>query len=216
MTFQPEAFDWVSWVLIPLLIFLARLLDVSMATVRNILTNRGLRQVAPLIGFFEMLIWLVAITQVMQNLNNVASYLAWALGFAAGNYLGILIEERLALGHQIVRVFADERGSALAQLLREEHFGVTTVNARGSQGPVELIFVVTRRKRLQSLLALLHTHAPNLFFTIEDVRGVDAGFFDSGRSGEPTLSQQGDANLTGTTAKPVASEQANDPESKVS
>lgn len=212
MTIQPEVFDWVSWVLIPLLIFVARLLDVSMATVRNILTNRGLRRIAPLIGFFEMLIWLVAITQVMQNLNNVASYLAWALGFSAGNYLGIILEERLALGHQIVRVFASERGSALAQLLREEHFGVTTVNARGSKGAVELVFVVTRRKRLQSLLTLLRTHAPNLFFTIEDVRWVDAGFFGSGRSEDSTFSQQSDANPSRTTARarPLPPVQAND------
>jgi uncharacterized protein YebE (UPF0316 family) len=95
-----ESFDWVSWVGIPCLIFFARLLDVSMATIRNILSNRGLRRAAPVIGFFEVLIWLVAITQVMQNLNNIASYLAWALDCSGGNYLGIVLEEKIALGHE--------------------------------------------------------------------------------------------------------------------
>lgn len=175
-----QDFNWVSWVLIPFLIFFARLLDVSMATVRNILSNRGLRKVAPIIGFFEVLIWLLAITQVMQNLNNVASYLAWALGFSAGNYLGIILEEKLALGYQIVRIFTHEKSPQLIELLREERFGITTVSARGSRGPVELIFIVTRRKRLGRLVSILKTHAPGLFYTVEDVRKVDAGIFDTG------------------------------------
>lgn len=167
----------MSWVIIPGLIFLARLLDVSMATVRHILANKGMRKAVPIIGFFEVLIWLVAITQVMQNLNNIASYLGWAFGFSAGTYLGIVIEEKLALGYQIVRIFTQESSPDIPDILRKQHFGVTTVAARGARGPVDLVFVVTRRSRLPILLNTLKTHAPNLFFTIEDVRKVDAGFF---------------------------------------
>lgn len=169
--------DYMSWVIIPGLIFLARLLDVSMATVRHILANKGMRRAVPIIGFFEVLIWLVAITQVMQNLDNIASYLGWAFGFSAGTYLGIVIEEKLALGYQIVRIFTQESNPGIPDILRKQHFGVTTVAARGAKGPVDLVFVVTRRNRLPLLLSTLKTHAPNLFFTIEDVRKVDAGFF---------------------------------------
>lgn len=172
-----QNFDYMSWVIIPGLIFLARLLDVSMATVRHILANKGMREAVPIIGFFEVLIWLVAITQVMQNLNNIASYLGWAFGFSAGTYLGIVIEEKLALGYQIVRIFTQESSPDIPDILRKQHFGVTTVAARGARGPVDLVFVVTRRSRLPLLLNTLKTHAPNLFFTIEDVRKVDAGFF---------------------------------------
>lgn len=170
-------FDWISWVVIPVLIFCARLLDVSMATVRNILSNRGFKKAAPIIGFFEVLIWLIAITQVMRNLNNVASYLSWAFGFSAGNYLGIVLEEKIALGFQIVRVFVFEKSSEIASILREKNFGVTSVQASGSRGPVTLLFVVTKRKRLKPLLSLLKENVPTAFYTIEDVRKVNSGIF---------------------------------------
>jgi uncharacterized protein YebE (UPF0316 family) len=199
------SFDWVSWVAIPLLIFVARLLDVCMATIRSILSNRGLRKAAPVIGFFEVLIWLVAITQVMQNLNNISSYLAWAFGFSAGNYLGIVLEEKLAFGHQIVRIFSNKNSPELIQLLRDEHFGITTLTAQGSRGPVELIFIVTKRRRLQYLLNLLRNHSPTLFFTVEDVRKVDSGWFEPRRTGAPDYpTQSGDPDLIPIEAVPSA------------
>jgi uncharacterized protein YebE (UPF0316 family) len=87
-----------SWVVLPVLIFCARIIDVSVGTVRVILTSRGYRYAAPALGFIEVLIWLLAIGEIMKNLANPACYVAYAGGFATGNYVGIYINQRLSLG----------------------------------------------------------------------------------------------------------------------
>lgn len=184
-----EGFDYMGWVVIPSLIFLARLADVSLATLRHILVFKGMRKVVPVFGFIEVLIWLVAITQVMQNLSNIACYLAFAFGFAAGTYVGIVVEEKLALGHQLVRIITRQPLPDLHRLLIDNGYGVTVVPARGSQGAVELFFVATERKRMPQLLATLRGFDPNLFFTIEDVRSVTAGIFSRGNG--PLLAMEG-------------------------
>lgn len=176
----------MSWIVIPCLIFLARLADVSLATMRHILIFKGMRKVVPVLGFVEVLIWLVAITQVMQNLTNVVCYLAFAFGFAAGTYVGILVEERLALGHQLVRIITARNSPDLQEMLRANHYGITVVPARGSQGPVEIFFVAVERKRIRALLERLREFDENLFFTVEDVRSVDAGIFSRST---PTLAR---------------------------
>lgn len=170
-------FDHMTWLVLPFLIFCARLLDVSMATLRHILVYRGMRKLAPIIGFFEVLIWLVAITQVMQRMTHVAGYLAWGLGFAAGTYLGMWIDDRLAMGHQLVRIITHKNSEELRHALKEHNYGVTMMNARGSQGDVAYLFVVTERGRLQKLVEVIQTIDPTLFYTIEDVRTVRCGIF---------------------------------------
>ena len=94
-----------NWVILPALIFVSRIFDVSFGTLRIIFVSRGKRSIAPFLGFFEVLIWLLAISQIMQNLNNFACYIAYAGGFAMGNYIGMRIEEKLAMGTMIIRVF---------------------------------------------------------------------------------------------------------------
>lgn len=184
-----EGFDYMGWIVIPSLIFIARLADVSLATLRHILIFKGMRKIVPFFGFVEILIWLVAITQVMQNLSNVACYLGFAFGFAAGTYVGIVVEEKLALGHQLVRIITRKPLPDLHTLLIDNGYGVTVVPARGSQGPVELFFVATERKRMPKLLGALHDFDPELFYTVEDVRSVTAGIFS--RSSGPALAMEG-------------------------
>ena len=87
-----------TFIILPILIFIARVCDVSIGTMRIIFISRGAKILAPLLGFFEILIWLVAIGKVMQNLDNIACYVAYAGGFATGNFVGIRIEEKLAMG----------------------------------------------------------------------------------------------------------------------
>jgi uncharacterized protein YebE (UPF0316 family) len=162
--------DALRWFVIPVLIFLARLTDVTIGTLRLIFTARGLRQIAPVLGFFEVLIWIVAMSQIMRYADNWPSYLAWAGGFAAGNYTGLKIEERLALGNLLLRVITALPADELMEALRSRGYGVTLLGARGSQGDVSVLFTLIKRKNLKDALSLVHAHNPNAFYTVEDVR----------------------------------------------
>ena len=90
--------DFFTWVLLPILIFISRVLDVSLGTMRLIFVSKGYKLLAPVLGFFEVLIWLVAIGQIMQHLDNIFCYLAYGLGFATGNFVGIYLEEKMSIG----------------------------------------------------------------------------------------------------------------------
>lgn len=174
-----------QWVILPLLIMLARILDVSIGTIRIIMVSRGYRFLAPVLGFFEVIIWLLAISQVMKNLHNVVSYFAYGLGFALGNYVGILIESKLAMGMQAVRIITTSPLHALPMMLNEEGFGVTTMNARGTKGPVNIFFTIVPRKKVPRVLELTQMFAPKSFVTVEDVRNHYKGIFPRKTSETP-------------------------------
>lgn len=162
----------LHWVVIPVLIFCARLLDVSIGTLRVVFIARGYRLIAPLLGFLEVLIWIIAISQVMKNLTTPMAYVAYAAGFATGNYLGLLIEERLALGQMVVRTFLQEGSTNLLRTLREENFRVTCVPGQGSRGKVDILFMIVRRKEVDRVIELIKSFNPHAFYSIEDVREV--------------------------------------------
>lgn len=162
----------VQWVIIPVLIFLARIVDVTLGTLRIVFISKGDKTIAPILGFVEVLIWLIAITQVMQNLSNVASYLAWALGFAAGNFLGLRIEQKLALGQMVVRVITVESADALISRLAGRGYRLTSVDAKGTRGKVNLLFMIVKRKKLQEVIGIIRDYNPHAFYSIEDVRSV--------------------------------------------
>ncbi|RJP78921.1 MAG: DUF2179 domain-containing protein [Candidatus Zixiibacteriota bacterium] len=164
-----------TWVILPALIFLARIVDVSIGTVRVIAIAKGMRKLAPLLGFFEVLIWLMAIGQIMQNLTNWLCYAAYGGGFAAGNYVGMWLESRLALGTVIVRVITGQDSESLAQALRAHGYGFTSVEATGNDGPARIIFMVVSRQSLPRLLDLIKQSQPNAFYSIEDVRYAQEG-----------------------------------------
>ena len=115
------AFDYFSWIILPLLIFIARLGDVTMATLRHIFVSKGFKKIVPILGFFEVLIWLVAMRQVFSHLDNVACFIAWAAGFSAGTYLGMYIDERLAIGTQIIRIITAEDIMPLTDALKKRN-----------------------------------------------------------------------------------------------
>ncbi|MCC9166283.1 DUF2179 domain-containing protein [Pontibacter harenae] len=162
----------VEWVIIPALIFMARIIDVTLGTLRIVFISKGDKMLAPLLGFVEVLIWLIAITQVMQNLNNVASYLAWAGGFATGNFLGLRIEQKLALGQVVVRVITAEPADGLIERLISKGYRLTCLDAHGTRGKVHLLFMIVKRKKLQKVLDIIRGFNPQAFYTIEDVRSV--------------------------------------------
>lgn len=165
------------WVIIPLLIFTARVLDVSLQTMRIIFISKGRKLLAPLLGFFEVMIWLLAIAQIMHNLTNPLYYFAYGLGFAMGTYVGLRIEERLAIGVVLLRVITQKDATELVGCLRGEEFGVTCIDAEGRSGKVKIIFIVVDRCDLARVIELVRRHNPNAFYSVEDVRGVSRGYF---------------------------------------
>lgn len=159
------------------MIFLARICDVSIGTMRIIFVSKGKKNIAPLLGFFEVLIWIIVISKIMQNLNNYINYIAYAAGFATGNLVGMIIEEKLAVGFQMIRVFTYQRGPELLQILNSRGFGATAVEAEGAQEKVKLIYTIVHRNDLTRVLGIINEFNPKAFFTIEDVRRVNEGIF---------------------------------------
>ena len=169
--------DLFSYVVMPFLIFLARICDVSIGTMRIIFVSKGNRNIAPVLGFFEVLIWITAITKIMQNLDNYINYVAYAAGFATGNFVGMIIEEKLAVGILMIRVFAHDRGTELVQKLNSNGFGATTVEAHGAKEKVHLVYTIVHRNELESVIDLIEEFNPKAFFTIEDIKSVNEGIF---------------------------------------
>jgi uncharacterized protein YebE (UPF0316 family) len=166
-----------SYVVMPLLIFLARICDQSLGTMRIIFVSKGKKNIAPILGFFEVLIWIVAISKIMQNLDNYINYIAYAAGFATGNLVGMIIEEKMAMGIQMIRVFASERGQDLVQSLNDNGYGATFVEAHGARDKVHLIYTIVHRNELGTVIGLINAFHPKAFYTIEDVKTANEGIF---------------------------------------
>ncbi|MBN1795104.1 MAG: DUF2179 domain-containing protein [Sedimentisphaerales bacterium] len=185
-------------VILPILIFLSRVCDVTIGTVRVISVSRGHKFLAPMFGFFEVLIWIIVIGKVMENLNNPLCYIAYAGGFAVGNFVGICVEEKLAMGSFIIRVITQKNAAELTEKLVAEGFGVTAVKAEGAEGSVDVIYSIINRSDLKHVLELIREFNPNAFYTIEDVRYVKQGilrkkkpFFGKNLADLPKLYRKG-------------------------
>jgi uncharacterized protein YebE (UPF0316 family) len=178
--FDSEVF---SYVLLPILIFLARICDVSIGTMRIIFVSKGKKYIAPVLGFFEVLIWITAISKIMQNLDHYVNYIAYAAGFATGNFVGMIIEEKIAMGILMVRVFANERGQELVLNLNICGYGATVVDAQGARQRVHLIYTIVQRNELDKVLNIIKTFNPKAFYTIEDIKSANEGIFAPRRSG---------------------------------
>ena len=170
----------LALIVIPLAIMLARICDVTLGTLRIIFVSRGMKLLAPALGFFEVLIWLIAIGQIMQNLSSWINYVAYAAGFALGNYIGMLVEERLAVGTLAMRIITQKEAHELIAALREHNIGTTSIDARGMKGEVSLIFSIFKRQHLPLVQKLIKTHNPQAFVSINDIRSVQEGYFGKG------------------------------------
>ncbi|MBF0384725.1 MAG: DUF2179 domain-containing protein [Candidatus Omnitrophica bacterium] len=159
-----------QWIILPLLIFLVRIIDMSMDTIRILLLSKGKKMLAPILGFFQVLIWLLAIRQVFLNISNVACYIAYAGGFAMGTYVGIILEEKLAIGFQVIRIITKKDETGLINILRNKGYGVTSIVGEGATGKVNIIFTIVKRSETPQVLKTINEHNPNVFYTIEDVR----------------------------------------------
>jgi uncharacterized protein YebE (UPF0316 family) len=175
--------DAWSYLVLPVLIFLARICDVSMGTLRVIFVSRGYRYLAPVLGFFEISIWLLAISQIMRDVNDVSIYIAYAAGFAAGTYIGIVLEEKLSLGTVLVRVVTGRDSTNLTDALTREGYGITTHAAEGAEGPVSIVFTVVKRQDLPHVVGMIKEFNPHAFYSVEDVRHANEGVFPSREGG---------------------------------
>jgi uncharacterized protein YebE (UPF0316 family) len=174
--------DTFAYVVIPVLIFFARITDVTLGTLRIIFVSRGNKLVAPVLGFFEVLVWVIAISNIIQHLDNIYTYLAWAGGFATGNFIGMKIEEQLAIGVNLVRIFTKREDSQLISELHDSGFGATVLDARGKDSDVHVIYTVVKRKEIDKLIDIINTYNPNAFYVVEDVRYVSHDKISFGNS----------------------------------
>lgn len=171
---------WFTWLVLPFLIFLARVADQSMGTLRVVFVAKGYKFLAPAVGFIESIIWLLAVSQILQHTNNLVCIVAYGLGFSLGGYIGILLEEKLSLGRVIVRVVATKQTDELIDAMRDRQFGLTIVDGHGSSSQVKLIFSVIERKHINDLIALIKKWNPAAFYSIEDVKVAREGVFKPG------------------------------------
>ena len=159
------------------LIFLLRVSDMTLDTLRVLVVMRGRKAIAWILGFFQAGIFVLAISSVLENLNNPLNIAGYAAGFATGNVVGMLIEERLAIGHILLSIVSPRRGSAIAENLRGEGYAVTEIPARGKDGMVSLLYVNVLRRNTDRVKKLANEIDPEAFITAEDVRPIRHGFW---------------------------------------
>jgi uncharacterized protein YebE (UPF0316 family) len=134
-----------------------------------------MKGLAPFIGFFEIVIWLFAIGQIMRNLNDPACYVAFAAGFTLGNFLGVMIEKRLGFGSVLVRVITGKDPADLTEGLRAAGYGVTSIDGQGATGPVKVVFTVIKRKELGNVVGIVKGFDPKAFYSVDDLQSAAAG-----------------------------------------
>jgi uncharacterized protein YebE (UPF0316 family) len=174
---QLNNFDWYVWVGLPLLIFCARVFDVTLGTLRIIFTSRGLRNLAPVLGFIETFVWIVAVSSLVKHAQNLAAYFGYAGGFAMGTLVGMFLENKLAIGTVTVRAIIRRDPQELIKNLLEAGFGVTTVDGQGSTGTVKIIYTTLKRQDLPVVVDIFHRNLPGAFLSVEEVRSTELGVF---------------------------------------
>jgi len=174
-----------QYIVLPLIIFFARICDVSLGTMRIVFVSKGKKKIAPILGFFELLIWVVVISEVFKTADNFVCYIAYAGGYAAGNFLGMNIEERIALGSQLIQAFSSKDVASLQKSLQDAGFGTTVIEGDGSAGKTNILYTVITRKTAEQAEKILRDFDPNIFYVIEDVRLVKSGIFPESKINRP-------------------------------
>jgi uncharacterized protein YebE (UPF0316 family) len=159
------------------LIFLLRVSDMTLDTLRVLVVMRGRKAIVWVLGFFQAAIFVLAISSVLKDLNNIVNVFGYAAGFATGNVIGMWIEERLAIGHTHLRIVSSRLGSAIADRLREDGYAVTEVAGRGKDGMVTVLNCSVLRKNVDRVRKIINSVDPEAFITAEDVRPVRRGFW---------------------------------------
>jgi uncharacterized protein YebE (UPF0316 family) len=176
--------EFIAWVVLPLMIFLARIIDVSMGTVRIILISKGYRGFAAMLGFFEVLLWITTVGELMKRADSFYYYIAYGAGFAAGTYLGMFIEQKLSLGMVMIRVVTKFEATELMNHIMQKRYSVTVVDGKGKNGDVKIFFVAIKRRDLREVIRLINIYNPNAFYSVEDIRQISGGVMPIARHKE--------------------------------
>jgi uncharacterized protein YebE (UPF0316 family) len=163
----------------PLVIFGLRIIDVSLSTMRILLAVRGHKYIVPFIGFFEVLIWVFAVGNAIRFLDSPLHLLGYAGGFATGSIVGLLIEERLAIGYATIRIVSRHAGVEMADALRSCGFGVTEFGGQGRDGRVEVVYTVCKRRDIDNVIAEVERWDRQAFITVEEPRDIRWGWMHS-------------------------------------
>lgn len=178
--------DVYPWML-PIIIFLGRICDVTLGTLRIIFVSKGEKKKAPIVGFFEVFIWIVIISQIISRANDIVSYLAYAAGYATGNYIGILVEKKIAFGFQLFKVYTKKDARLLVQQLNKEGFGSTYIKGEGAISEVDIVEIVVSRKGVDRVSKIINDFDSDVFYLIEDIRSKQKGIFSFSAAGAPRL-----------------------------
>ena len=173
--------DTWPW-LLPIMIFFGRIIDVTLGTMRIIFVSKGERYIAPVIGFFEVFIWIVIISQIFSRANDLVAYISYAAGYATGNFVGIWIEQKIAFGVLLCRVYTSKDGRDLVTLLSKNGYGATNIRGTGSVGEIDVVEAVVDRKCLGSVVKIFEEFDPNIFYVCEDIRSKQRGIFPKSKS----------------------------------
>ncbi len=185
-------FETYPW-LLPIVIFFGRICDVTLGTLRIIFVSKGEKYKAPIVGFFEVFIWVVIISQIFSHANSIIAYLAYAGGYAAGNFVGILVENKIAFGFQLLRVYTKKDGAELIQTLNKRNIGATFVRGEGALSQVHIVEIVIGRKSLNEVVDLITSFDPDVFYLVEYIRYKQKGIF--------TLNKWNNQNILGALKK---------------
>jgi uncharacterized protein YebE (UPF0316 family) len=162
---------------LPFLIFFARICDVTLGTLRIIFISKGKKYLAPLVGFLEVFIWIIVISRILTVANDLVSYFAYAAGYATGSYIGMLVEERLAIGMLLIRVFTKQNGKELVARLNKARFGATISIGEGVEGEVSIVETVINRKKAAQAEQIIAGFDAQAFHVVSDIRTVQRGIF---------------------------------------
>ena len=180
-----------------LLICLLRIIDVSMSIMRMILAVRGHRVIAASIGFFEVLIWLIAVGSALEHLDSIFHVIGYAGGFAVGNYVGVWLEGQFALGVNVVRAVirrptGEKKASSamsVADTLRKEGYAVTEIEGKGQRSYVDILNVIVPRRRVPTIVRIIRDEDPTAFLSVEEVRAIQGGYIRPGGRTTPLLTR---------------------------
>lgn len=154
-----------------LFVFIARVCDVSLGTLRHVMIIRGKKLFAFSIAFFESLIWIFAVSKVLTQVSDPFTAGAFALGFATGTWTGMTLEGFFKIGEQVVRIFS-RYGDSMAEVLREQGYRVTVMDGRGRDGTVQLLFVQVRRRNANTISRIARSHDNAAFIVFDDICSV--------------------------------------------
>lgn len=179
MTTLQEFYDsgLFTYAILPLLIFMARIMDVTIGTMRIVMVAKGQKFWAPILGFFEVFIWIITMSKVMQNLDNWMCYIGYAGGFATGNWVGLILEEKLAMGIVKIQIITRKEASQLISALKDAGYGITHHDAHGANGIVSIIHTIVKRTDIDKVDNIIMTYNPKAFYSIEEIKFVSQGVF---------------------------------------